>query len=874
MVRMEKFVWAVLAISILFFGSNPAEARTKFTGDMTAGATPPRPQVAAATSELRVHKVGKFWLAVTNYGKFGSESLGLTDPCTRNPAPSGEFPAGTGVNYLFQGALWISAIVDTGALLLPDTLVTVGADGWQQDEDMTPDLPWETRTIRPNGLQQGTCIFPYSVDAVSEQDFIATVSDTTTDPNSIPPGNGFDGPFRPIGLQIIQKSYAWSFDYSQDFVLFDYVLKNAKTTDINGLYMALYIDADNHNNSVDGQGFQDDISGFLEYVPSFASPLFNDTLNVAWTGDNDGLSSSSANPDVIGGVFIPNYSPTSLAGTRVVRAPGNLTFSFNWWNSQSDANLDWGPWTLASSIKRPDYFYGVLGTPEGDKNKYFIMSNGEFDYDQLFACLDQTADGWLPPHPGGTAIRKDMADGYDTRYLLSFGPFNIPAGDSVPLTLAYIAGEDFHVRADDFQGVDVCNVTSVNDYYSKLDFNDFAANARWAGWVYDNPGVDSDTLDANPYKGKYRIVDGDTVYYEGDGIPDFTGPPPPTPPVLAFATSEGVVDIQWNGRVTETGIDIFSNLADFEGYRVYLSRSGFANDYALLDSYDLVDYKMYVFNPDTQKWKLRVASLSPDSIVSLFQTDDPCCFLAGNQCTCIPNCGLTGAFGNDPGKWTFANPYNVTGACGDIQVTSSVKVQAGDKLAFETQDWNQPLSAVKVYQPQIDSGLLGPGDSLYYEYSYSIDGLVPSQPVHIAVSAFDFGNPQTGLSPLETSVLVNSQEIWPVPQAGSTAEKVAVWPNPYKITETYLGEDRNLPSGKRIYFMRLPEPVCTVRVFTLDGDEVAVIENNGPSDQESSDDVISWNLLSTNSQEVVAGLYVYVVESDAGNQIGKFVIIK
>ena len=50
----------------------------------------------------RVHKVGNIWLRVSNYGFFGSGS--------GNPQyPSLEYPGGSGIDYLFQGALWFGA---------------------------------------------------------------------------------------------------------------------------------------------------------------------------------------------------------------------------------------------------------------------------------------------------------------------------------------------------------------------------------------------------------------------------------------------------------------------------------------------------------------------------------------------------------------------------------------------------------------------------------------------------------------------------------------------------------------------------------------------------------------------------------------------
>ena len=82
----------------------------------------------------------------------------------------------------------------------------------------------------------------------------------------------------------------------------------------------------------------------------------------------------------------------------------------------------------------------------------------------------------------------------------------------------------------------------------------------------------------------------------GDGTPDFKGPPPPPPPVLSFHTERGKVKIKWNGKASERTRDSFNGRLDFEGYRIYMSRTGRSDDYALLGSYDKIDYKIYKLN--------------------------------------------------------------------------------------------------------------------------------------------------------------------------------------------------------------------------------------------------------------------------------------
>jgi len=94
------------------------------------------------------------------------------------------------------------------------------------------------------------------------------------------------------------------------------------------------------------------------------------------------------------------------------------------------------------------------------------MSNQEFDYDQIFACTwadDHPDEGWLDPSSECT----DLANGYDTRYLLSFGPFDqIAPGESLIITIGYIAGADFHV--DPLNLAKDPNMADPERYYAKV----------------------------------------------------------------------------------------------------------------------------------------------------------------------------------------------------------------------------------------------------------------------------------------------------------------------------------------------------------------------------------------------------------------------
>ncbi|MEE9554794.1 MAG: hypothetical protein V3W18_10895, partial [candidate division Zixibacteria bacterium] len=548
-------VWLVFIVIL----SQPAAAKLRSSEDPGRPSPPAKP-AALPNVQLRVHDVGKLWLSITNFGFFGSQDGEFDDSGGYYLiAPGCEFPGGSNIQYLFQGALWIGAEVDTvdnfGNPTL-DTLVSVGHDGWWDIAELYPVVPPEgaigVRSLRPSDA------YPYgdTADAISEQDYIAVYTDTVTNPSVVNPDGNDQRAHLPLGIEITQKSYSWSYEYAEDFVLFDYDITNIGERNLSNLWIGLYIDADVAHSSISFQGAQDDISGFDSV---YTSPEGNRTyINTAYIADNDG--------DVYEGAF--DYaSPRGLSGVRVVRTPSDsLEYGFNWWISNSSSNYDWGPQTQENFNKWGIFPGGGMGTPGGDKAKYQVMSNNEFDYDQIWCALSRwTQEGWISP----SSQANDLANGYDTRYLFSFGPFEqINPNESLKLTAAYVCGEELHVNPSNF----INNMGQPNDegqvgqFYNNLDFTDFATNSQWADWVYDNPGVDSeepyaDLNDDGEYnagepfrdydgdgawtgpdgnRGEFSITPaGDTFWFKGDGVPDFKGPPPPPSPILDVETAPG-----------------------------------------------------------------------------------------------------------------------------------------------------------------------------------------------------------------------------------------------------------------------------------------------------------------------------------------------
>jgi hypothetical protein len=431
-------------------------------------------------TEIRVHKVGNTHMTVTNFGILGSQiGNGYVDPETGLWAPSCEHPAYTDEEYLFQAALWIGAIVGG------DTLVSVGADGWQHVNEMFPqDWPGgqiEKRSTRPNDNA-------YHPDAVSEADYLANYQDTLTDYAYVPPTPFDDRPHIPLGLDIRQESYSWSDPKYDDFIIVKYIIRNIGIQYLHDVYFGFYFDADIFQYHLNPSGFDDDISGLY----TFTDPQTGNDIQVAWSADNDGDPSDG---------FWGIQSVLGVLGVSMLEFPEVPDMSFNWWVSEQylPAYYDWGPMMTANYR---EFGTGGLGTPEGDCNKYYIMSNGEFDYDQMFTAIDHTSEGWM----GMPLVEfaQMLASGYDTRFLFSFGAVDLGPGDSVEFALVVTVADDFHQNPNDYNNL--FHTGYPEDYYDALDFSDIENDIMAARNLYESISMEYVKGDAN-YDSEVTIAD-------------------------------------------------------------------------------------------------------------------------------------------------------------------------------------------------------------------------------------------------------------------------------------------------------------------------------------------------------------------------------
>jgi len=827
--------------------------------DLAAAAPGPKPSIAA-------HNVGQLTVGVTNFGMIGigRGKNQRIDCFTGRPVPKGEYPKGSRSVYLYEGGLWVGGVVGG------DSLVSTGAEFNNYNFEFWPTQPITTYSnVDPDD--------PNSALAKSEQDYYATYVDTMPVSSYDPIANRGH---KPLGLRVEQASYAWSYPHTDDFIIITWQIKNISRKAISDVWVGIYWDADVHLQGIgdmlnrpdygkpltDGR---DDLAGFMYTVPSADETCpGSDTIGLAWTADNEGDYSSTT------GLFaVPNVGAIRFLGPELTDR--RYRVNYNWWVYNYSSGYDYGP------QKRDRYrdLGNGPGTPYGDVNRYFMMSNGERDFDMVYTYgIGQNDPVWVPP---SRYTSWAMSRGGDVQQVLSVGPRYLAPGSEITVAMAFVCGSGLHYNPVNFRRK-MLQAFEPDEYYAGLDFSNLLANAQTAGRVYDIPGFDSN---GDGYLGKMRecvvdsaFVDGrwvatalDTSWYEGDGIPDLKAAGPPPAPEFSLHPIRNGVKVLFYGLQSETTRDIFSNQFDFEGYRVYLARDNRESSFSLVGQYDREDY---------DKW---VLVQKPGRDAQYYRQGDPftrgflrCAYGQG------PNPCADSAF--DPLHYTISRPY-------------VHPLYPDSVFYFTAHDYNQyafgaGTSIRKVYpaqEPPVSLQAPAPEDTTkeglfkYYLYEMDIPDLLPSVQYYVVVTAFDFGSPETGLAPQESARTVYAKPAYPNnawDEKPDSLTNVYVYPNPYRHDAYYRvsgfegrgEEDRSRDRVRKITFANLPHQ-CTIRIFTLDGDLVKELNHDIPSSDPNSS-YHEWDMVSRNFQMIVSGLYYWVVETpDGRHQVGKLVIL-
>ncbi|MEK7263748.1 MAG: hypothetical protein AAB071_04470, partial [Bacteroidota bacterium] len=173
---------------------------------------------------------------------------------------------------------------------------------------------------------------------------------------------------------------------------------------------------------------------------------------------------------------------------------------------------------------------------------------------------------------------------------------------------------------------------------------------------------------------------------------------------------------------------------------------------------------------------------------------------------------------------------------------------------------NDPATWNFSFGSSFQRGLKAKGSDFNYKILFDTNSVLPAGvPLSVQVN---------------TNHLIGNQDIYEFTTRKATAatmtkkslDDITVVPNPYIVSSPY--EILKFGVERQLQFHHLPLSDCTIRIFNVAGDLVQTLEHTNKTPIER------WNLKTLNDQEVSFGVYIFHVQSDLGEYIGKFAVIK
>lgn len=443
--------------------------------------------------------VGNIGITITNFGTYG-HGFALWPK-----QPSCEFPIGSGIEHIFDGGLWIGGYLSNDLLGSGRTgpYVTTGAvdaasvaqrgGGFEFTNDRN------SRVIERSSLFDSRF---YSPNAISHQDFIAIYTDTNTTYLS---GEVIEN-HSPFGVVVRQETYAWNYDFANNFVIFNYWIKNVSKKYQDSVYVGLWTDAVVRNTNITSPR-----TGSSFY--NKGGNGFDDSLNIAYEFDAAGDLG-----------FSDSYIGVQYLGSSQIFSKANFVS----WQFRNTDDL-------------------VFFAPRNDNERYMKLKG-------FFAEGIRFNQGVTPAQLKTPSNRS---------ILISVGPFNtIAPGDSINVVFAILCAKKY------------------GNEPASLDSREQKRNLfLTAGWA------------KSAYQGEDRngnnILDPDEDL-DGDGkITRYILPAPPRAPKTRIEIYNNKAILYWD-KTAESSVDPISGKKDFEGYRIYKTKSGFDLSYSQDLSRDLL----------------------------------------------------------------------------------------------------------------------------------------------------------------------------------------------------------------------------------------------------------------------------------------------
>jgi len=402
------------------------------------------------------HNVNQVLLHDSNLGMLGDYN---SDPTS----PSCEWPAGSGIEYLFAAGLWVGGVVYTNNR--PDTLVTAAVYQLEFYPKPDPrDIVYMTFEGQPSGnrlqdddadnLTDEDPLDGYDNDedgkidedfaAISQQMFTSVFYDSSTSMNR----TRTEDFHVPLNLMVRQESYAWTSPAIEDFIGIEYKVTNDGERPIERAYIAFMVDGDIGPVRQVPQSYVDDMSSYIdttvirrEISPEGGEVSVDYHITMGYMYDFPSGEDGDV-PGYMGVMFLGHT--TDPTGNMAPSEVGIHMFK-RWSSGEQD--------------------------PQNDKERYRYM-RGDSD-------TEKTID---PP----------TTKAADYRFLVSAGPFaEIPAGSTLIFQVAFVCGEPFEDLIE--------NATNAQKVYNGGPMAGPGGQQVFVNWLGSSP----------PPPPKQRLIAGD-----------------------------------------------------------------------------------------------------------------------------------------------------------------------------------------------------------------------------------------------------------------------------------------------------------------------------------------------------------------------------
>jgi hypothetical protein len=779
-----------------------------------------------------VHHAGNLQVNVTNFGFFGSLPLAAYP---MSDSPSGQWPAGSGIEYLYAAGIWVGAEMDG---------VPSVSTGYPETEFYPTNDPVDRIYESYEGALGGNR-YPGAAD----DDLDGRVDEDWLNGRDDDGDGRIDEDFAAIGklmyscwftddqpvaqqvwpehvplyLKVRQESYQWSEEGLNNFVAVRYLITNRSKKALTNAYVGIYADLDAGPRD-SGNYFKDDMIGTWEGI--WCAPIAGIEMpvrfSVVYVYDKDG-----------DGGRTPGYFGVAFLGSQY-SIPGEVE-------------------PTTADLRSVNIFAGLLpyergGEPINDYQRYASMSKS-----------------WMAP---ATEAPNDY------KALLSVGPFYYIVPEfSITLDVAFVAGEGLE---------GMLNSAALAALVYRGIWHDLDRNAltgingregRFVGPTQPDQGIDPDYCDdlvesievakhetlfcnldcreerelwdfADCYKGSMMFSQFQTGVNGKEAQIHWITSTAPAAPSLRAIAGDGTVTLLWDSA-SEAIPDAVTGLYDFEGYKIWrahdwhrplgtTAESGPSDDlWYILDGRDLVN------------------GVPPDVDLKKPYSE--------------------GGFQYEPLGHMKDRDVMIRAFEENLRYDPLSRVPAPPGITGTERD---TLEALARWNLGYDGG------RRYYRYEDS--SVKNGLPYFYAVVAYDHvysGGKPSGVGLVDTPI---ANFVYVVPRSeAQTAEEfreeeVYVVPNP--VTSANIApwrlEPNNLdPTGEKLEFRNLPKCRCTVRIYTVAGDLVQTLSYDG----RGGNGTLAWNLVSRNGQSVTSGVYLFAVEPDSVDfrrVIGKFVVIR